>query len=72
MNKDFIRDAKLYIKDQSDTTLRRLQSLKLPPDLRLGGTKFINRGVAVGGPNIIKKQFVPNVNVARNKEKSNE
>lgn len=40
-------------------TEKRLQSLKLPRDLTLGGTKP-------------KKVFVPNLNVARNKDKAKE
>ncbi|CAG9816943.1 unnamed protein product [Phaedon cochleariae] len=56
-NKNKLLNLKKLIKVEPNSgQTQRLQSLRLPRDLSLGGTK------------IQKKQFVPNVNVARNKQ----
>lgn len=58
MNEKKIIDLKKFIKEENAPG--RLQSLRTPRDLNLGG------------PKVPKKQFAPNLNVVRNKNKVKE
>lgn len=59
MDKEQIINLKKFIKEENSGG-QRLNSLRLPRDLTLGG---------LAKP---KKQFVPNLNITRNKEKAKE
>lgn len=61
MDKEQINNFKKFIKDENPGA-QRLNSLRLPRDLTLGGTILRHP----------KKQFVPNLTVSRNKEKAKE
>lgn len=61
MDKDQIINLKKFIKEENNGA-PRLNSLRLPRDLTLGGP-------IVKPP---KKQFMPNLNITRNKEKAKE
>lgn len=58
MNRENFPVLKKFIKEEN--TSGRLQSLRMPRDLNLGG------------PKVPKKQFTPNLNVVRNKDKIKE
>lgn len=59
MDNEHITSLKKFIKEETPGT-QRLNSLRLPRDLTLGG--------AIVKPT--KKQFVPNLNTVRNKQKA--
>lgn len=61
MDKEQILNLKKFIKEENPGS-GRLNSLRLPRDLTLGGA-------IAKQP---KKQFVPNLNITRNKEKAKE
>lgn len=59
MDDEQVRNLKMLVKKEKSD---RLNSLRLPRDLTLGGPTSRQ----------VKKQFVPNLKVVRNKEKTQE